>query len=191
LDAGILDNNKWSNSFPNLAVSPDGSNIYMVSYFSNSIIHWDRDSATGALSNQVVIADSSNLKGAGDLKVSPDGNHVYATAITADAIVWWNRDSSTGALSNQAELIDSTNLNGPYTLTISPDGKYVYVLNYALSPTKSYQLTMLKRNSATGVLSNPGNACSTSATYCTTSAWLDPGEISLIPFMNLMVTHFL
>ena len=171
----------------------------MYAVAEKSIVHWDRDSDTGALSNQVNLILDVNLDDAQGVTVSPDGNYVYATAegpnsgthVNTDRIVWWNRDSSTGALSNQAELIDSTNLNGPYTLTISPDGKYVYVLNYALSPTKSYQLTMLKRNSATGVLSNPGNACSTSATYCTTSAWLEPGEISLIPFMNLMVTHFL
>ena len=38
-----------------------------------SIVYWDRDTATGALTNQVNLIDSTNLDGVTNLKVSPDG----------------------------------------------------------------------------------------------------------------------
>jgi len=139
-----------------VAVSPDGNNVYAVA--EKSIVHWDRDSDTGALSNQVNLILDVNLDDAQGVTVSPDGNYVYATAegpnsgthVNTDRIVWWNRDSSTGALSNQAELIDYSKFNTIKNLVISHDGNNAYTVALNLKAT-----VYMDRNSATGVLSNP------------------------------------
>ena len=111
-----------------LAISPDGKNVYGVSYDSNSIVHWDRDS-TGTLTNQVSKIDSVNLDDPTSVAISSDGKNVYAVAQTSHTIVHWDRDSSTGALTNQVNLADVTNFAAPQSVTVSPDGKNVYVVS--------------------------------------------------------------
>ena len=61
-----------------LTVSADGTNVYAVAVISDSIVHWDRDTVTGALTNQVNKIDNANLDGAHSVMVSPDGKNVYA-----------------------------------------------------------------------------------------------------------------
>ena len=56
------------------------SNVYAVAQNSDSIVHWDRDISTGALTNQVNLIDATNLDGARSVTVSPDGKNVYAVA---------------------------------------------------------------------------------------------------------------
>ena len=58
---------------------------------AGNIVYWDRDSATGVLSNQVNLIDSTNLNGARSVAVSPDGKNVYAVAGDSNSIVYWDR----------------------------------------------------------------------------------------------------
>ena len=135
-----------------VTVSPDGKNVYAVASLGDSIVHWDRNSTTGALSNQVNKIDATNLNGARSVTVSPDGKNVYAVAGSSDSIVHWDRDSTTGALSNQVNLTDATNLNGAFSVTVSPDGKNVYAVAFL-----SHSIVHWDRDSATGALFNQRN----------------------------------
>ena len=95
---------------------------------SDSIVHWDRDTATGALTNQVNLIDGPNLDGTGGIGVSPDGKSVYVVSHGSNSLVHWDRSTVTGALSKQVNLIDGTHLNDGNDVVVSPDGKNVYVV---------------------------------------------------------------
>jgi len=73
-----------------VAVAPNGKNVYAVGYTSNSIVTYDRD-ATGALTKQGAIKDSTDLNGAIGVAVAPDGKNVYAVAAFSDSIITWDR----------------------------------------------------------------------------------------------------
>ena len=136
-----------------LAVSPDGKNVYVGTFDGLAIL--DRDPATGDLSQQpggatagcVTATGSSGTcmpgKGIGTIQgvaVSPDNDNVYVTTFGNDTVATFDRDESTGALSQQtagnAGCISETgagpcaegkSLNEPESVTVSPDGKGVYV----------------------------------------------------------------
>jgi DNA-binding beta-propeller fold protein YncE len=128
-----------------IAVSPDGTSVYLVSTSSDGITQFDR-SADGEITFHACIRDSpaagcsvpatAALFGASDVVVSPDGSSVYVTANTDDAISRFARDAS-GVLTFKSCLAD-TNASGcevlPHPLldaseavAISPDGQQVYV----------------------------------------------------------------
>ena len=62
-----------------MAISPDGNNVYVVSFWANSIAYWDRNSATGALTNMRIKTDSDNLERVYDVTVSPDNKRKKPT----------------------------------------------------------------------------------------------------------------
>ena len=65
-----------------------------MSYGSNSLVHWDRSTVTGALSKQVNLIDGTHLNDGNDVVVSPDGKNVYVVAAESYSIVRWDRDNS-------------------------------------------------------------------------------------------------
>ena len=71
-----------------VTVSPDGKHVYATGFSASSIVHWTRNTATGALSNKVVVNDSLNLNRVVAITVSPDGKHVYALGIVLLETVW-------------------------------------------------------------------------------------------------------
>ena len=101
-----------------LAISPDGKNVYVVASNSNTLVSFDRDTTTGALT-QKANADGclsnvnlspcttwlDGLYRAGAITVSPDGKTVYAVAVvhqapnTAGMVTAFPRDATTGTLS--------------------------------------------------------------------------------------------
>jgi hypothetical protein len=107
-----------------------------VAELSNSIVHWERDLNTGALTNQINLIDATNLLYPQSVAVSSDSKNVYAmgylpasmNVAAMGSIVQWDRDMGTGALTNQINLIDGTNLKRAYSVTVSPDGKNVYAV---------------------------------------------------------------
>lgn len=82
-----------------VVVSPDGKNVYAVASGSDSIVQWDRNPESGALSNQVNLIDETNLRMVSEVVVSSDGKFVYALA--SWKFVQWDRDPTTGLLINQ------------------------------------------------------------------------------------------
>jgi DNA-binding beta-propeller fold protein YncE len=94
-----------------LVLSPDGRHLYAASFMSHSITVFERDPATGGLTQSGSLAtcpgpgfeldpcgEGRELSMPTSVAVSPDGRHVYAAAIGSDAIAVLARDRSTGLL---------------------------------------------------------------------------------------------
>src|SRR4051794_27654787 len=91
-----------------VAVSPDGRNVYVTSAQSASITRFDRDGATGSLTRAGCITattgcgpdvdSKAGLNGARSVAVSRDGRNVYVTSDTDNAVVSLERDTTSGAL---------------------------------------------------------------------------------------------
>ena len=132
-----------------VVVSPDGASVYAVGYLDDSVIVFDRDLGSGALTQKAGAAgcisdsgaagctDGSALGGAHALVVSPDGASVYVASYGAGAVAVFDRDPGTGALTqkpgaagclgDQVECSEGTALGAATGIASSPDGASIYV----------------------------------------------------------------
>lgn len=135
-----------------LAVSPDGQNVYATSFGNSAVIELERDGTTGSLTqlagnNHCIttqeIDGCTQVKGIGNTRgvaISPDGANVYVSSTIESAVAAFSRDSGTGALTQLAEphecltaLGTGCGTKGVHGLTesrrvtVSPDGTNVYV----------------------------------------------------------------
>ncbi|MFG6104205.1 DUF4347 domain-containing protein [Leptothoe sp. EHU-05/26/07-4] len=116
-----------------VAVSPDGSQVFVVSLVNSAITVFDRDE-TGNLTFRQAIADgiggAAELFGASGVAISPDGSQVFVTSRDDAAITVFNRDAS-GNLTFRQAIKDGQNgaeqLFGASGVVVSPDGNQVYV----------------------------------------------------------------
>jgi 6-phosphogluconolactonase (cycloisomerase 2 family) len=114
-----------------MALSPDGSSLYVASGFSRyRIATFARDQGTGLLKH------TGNWTAAGggaysDLAVSRDGHEVYASDPDRDAVVILARDPTSGALSYRGEVRsgdpDVEDLHSPRALELTGDDRLLYV----------------------------------------------------------------
>jgi DNA-binding beta-propeller fold protein YncE len=139
-----------------IAVSPDGENVYVVSFNDKAIAEFSRNVSTGELTqlpgqNNCITSSSKvrtgcetegalGLEDAIGVAVSPDGKDVYVAAGGTEgegAIAAFERDPSTGALAqlpSEEGCISTTDtscapgvaIEGPEDLVVSPDGRNVY-----------------------------------------------------------------
>ena len=132
-----------------VAVSPDGRNVYVGSFFGNSVASFARDASTGDLTQLAgtagCIATATSgcavgvgLNGVEGLGVSGDGASVYAAGALSNAIVELSRDPTTGALTQATDgsgcIVDAPlagcttgrELAGANAIAISPDDANVY-----------------------------------------------------------------
>lgn len=136
-----------------VAVSPDGKSVYVVSRDDDTIVRFDRDATTGALTSkgckvdpiQTGLCGADNvvdgLSNANDVAVSPDNESVYVAGAGYGAIVNFDRDtvSDVGAITLQECFVvtgggicgpnEEDGLGEAYGLAISPDGKSIYVVS--------------------------------------------------------------
>jgi DNA-binding beta-propeller fold protein YncE len=160
--------------FPDgLAISPDGNTVYVAGQTSDSVAIFDRDPATGALTQlpgdagcvaevgTATCVGGKALDGAVGVTVSADGDNVYVVSHGSDAIAIFDRNETTGAITMQsgpAGCVSETGsggacqngrgLDGPYPgVVATADGKSVYVPSH-----DDDAVSVLDRDPATGAL---------------------------------------
>ena len=109
------------NAVVNMAMSPDGKNLYASNRDGASVVVFDRDPATGDLTQSGCLANTSangctalvhpSLVNAYDIDVSSDGNNVYVASLGSSSVTVFDRNKTTGALT-ESECFASTNGNG-------------------------------------------------------------------------------
>jgi DNA-binding beta-propeller fold protein YncE len=130
----------------NVAVSADGTSVYVPSANSDSISHFTR-AADGSLTLQACIAETAaegcasppgvSLSGAENLALSVDGKSVYVSSLGSNSISHFAR-AADGSLAFVTCIDDAAGgdcatpaglaLLSPYGVAASADGKSVYVV---------------------------------------------------------------
>jgi hypothetical protein len=134
-----------------VALSDDGSSVYVAGFFDDAVTHFSRNLGTGALGFQDCVEDEdSNLEGASCanapgldtprwIAVSGDGASTYVASASDDAVVNFSRNPGTGALGfagciededsnlEGASCANAPGLDGPQGVALSGDGASVYV----------------------------------------------------------------
>jgi len=128
-----------------VAVSPDGSHVYVVSWARSAVAVFARDKATGALTqlprkagcvsergvHRAMSESAADTKGlcapggqvlwnAESVAVSPDGSHVYVVSANMAAITLFARDKATGALTQLPGTAGCVSETEEYRLPIGP-----------------------------------------------------------------------
>jgi uncharacterized repeat protein (TIGR01451 family) len=149
-----------------LALSPDGTHIYVANYDGGLIYKrpaylavFARDTNTGSLTFLEVhengVDGVDGLRGYSRVALSPDGAHVYVTSdydssAIHDSVALFARDTSTGTLTFRRiyeDKVDGEGLEGARELAVSGDGAYLYIAS-----RYDDALTVFSRNAATGEL---------------------------------------
>jgi len=123
------------NGAQGVAVSPDGAHVYVTGESDNALAVFQRDPATGALTEVEVLHDGvdgvDGLAAARAVTLSADGAYAYVAGYVDDSLAVFGRDPATGFLTLIQLKRDSfggvNGLDGAGSVTISPDGANVYV----------------------------------------------------------------
>ena len=140
-----------------VTVSPDGKNVYVTGDSDDSIVVFNRNQDTGALTFAEAFFDGveevTGIVSAWRATVSPDGKNVYVAGAGSDSVAVFSRNEDTGALTFVQAIFDGddggtvTGLSSPAQVVVSPDGKHVYVNGHS-----SDSLVLFDRNQDTGAL---------------------------------------
>ena len=161
-----------------LAFSPDGRFLYGAASDAQSVVWFERDLETGALTQRGCLrgwtmggrcTQQNGLRGARGIALSPDGASVYVAAAQDDMVSVFARDADTGAPRFVGCVSDSgtdgacTNgvaLSGASDVVVAPDGSAAYVTAAAgtafSSDTSAAAVTSFARDGATGALTPRG-----------------------------------
>ena len=125
-DDAAFGSNSGLDFLTSVAVSPDGTSVYVSSEGDDAIARFSRNTSTGALGYQGCVTGESDGAGGGgtdvcteipdaspgggqsgldaptSLVVSPDSEFVYATSLLDDAVVRFDRDTAGGAIAFQS-----------------------------------------------------------------------------------------
>jgi sugar lactone lactonase YvrE len=149
----------YLNGTEDLAISPDGKNIYANSFDEGAVVELQRNESTGALTqlagpNECVMTESTKegcslgrgIAGALGVAISPDGDNLYASGSGESAEAAFARNTATGALTQLAAprecvtssssgcgAIEAVGLRGARRVTVSPDGTNVYLAGQSSS----------------------------------------------------------
>jgi YVTN family beta-propeller protein len=99
-----------------VAVSPDGSRVYVANFGGNSV-------SVINTSNNTVVATVTGVPSPYGVAVSPDGSRVYVGNQSGNSVSVINT-------SNNTVVATVTGLDRPAGVVVSPDGSRVYVTNY-------------------------------------------------------------
>ena len=131
-----------------VAVSPDGTSVYVASGPDDALVHLSRETTSGRLTPQGCIDDgdtgpdacgqtADGLDGARSVAVSPDGGSVYVAAQVDDAVAAFDRSPGSGSLEYAGCVADddtgpascsqtAAGLDGAFSLSVSADGLSLY-----------------------------------------------------------------
>ncbi|MAE60140.1 MAG: hypothetical protein CMJ49_02160 [Planctomycetaceae bacterium] len=116
-----------NNSDHPIALSPDGNYLYVPSINDDSIAIFNRDTATGLLSQVGMVTDQVGgvvgIDSPAAVQISADGQYLYASADGSVAV--FDRDIATGQL-NWNNSIFAPNLARLFNLNLSPDGQSAF-----------------------------------------------------------------
>jgi predicted outer membrane repeat protein len=141
-----------------IAISPDGAQLYVAGYLSGNITIFARNIVDGRLTYQQTLSntDIPSLIGVFRLTFSPDGKQLY-TASYGGGITVLARNPVDGSLSfrqawRESNVPENTpnrldTLRNATSISISADGNYAYVTGFS-----SNSLLVFERNQATGEL---------------------------------------
>jgi len=138
----------------NIAVSPDGNQIYTAVNGSGAAVVFKKES-NGSLSfTESQTNGTSGITGLGrpySLSVSPDGKNVYAAAYDDNSVVMFTRSEESGDLTYLDMVKDDENgvdgLFRAHAITVSPDGKHAYATG-----NNDDALVIFDRDEITGAL---------------------------------------
>jgi DNA-binding beta-propeller fold protein YncE len=136
-----------------VAVSPDGTSVYVTIASSNTVSQYTVDPLTGALSPKTPasVAAGSALTTPHGIAVSPSGTSVYVTNRAGDfmpgTVSQYTVDPLSGTLSPKTPSSVAAG-EQPDGVAVSPDGKNVYVTNENEETVSQYTVDPL-----TGTLS--------------------------------------
>jgi fibronectin-binding autotransporter adhesin len=170
--------------FLQLAISPDGKNVYVASGDSDAIAVFKRNPTSGALLQPQdpsgcvsetgtggTCTDGKALRYPVAVALSADGKSVYVVSGGSSAVAAFRRNSTTGALTQlvgpagKAGCVSQTGTGGacargklldaPSQLAVSADGQSVYVV----STDSDDAVAALSRDTTSGALAQlPGTA---------------------------------
>ncbi|MDX6698496.1 MAG: hypothetical protein QOE65_1893 [Solirubrobacteraceae bacterium] len=156
-----------------VAVSPDGTSVYVSGGDDGAVALFDRDTGTGVLTPAGCWRDTASaascgtnvadgLRGSEGIAVSPDDKNLYVAGQTDSTVATFSRTPGATALSSPSCLENSgspanctTNTSGmlfPRELTVAPDGKGVYMA------AANTGIAAFLRNTSTGALTGAGTA---------------------------------
>ena len=137
------------NGAQGVAVSPDGTSVYVASNSDDAIVNFDRNTGTGALTGATCFEDTGagstctdtvGLNNASSVAVAPNGSSVYVVASSDDSIVNFDRANAGGATNGDLSgavcfedvgqdecATEVAGLDGATGVAASPDGTSVYV----------------------------------------------------------------
>ncbi|MCA9030526.1 MAG: beta-propeller fold lactonase family protein, partial [Planctomycetaceae bacterium] len=186
------------NGATSIALSPDGTSLYVAGRDDDAVAVFSRNSTTGALTFvQSVFNNVGGVTGLDrilSVKVSPDGKHVYTAAggnrnfTGSDAIGVFERNQSTGVLTfvdsyfeGDAQGEDTiSGLDDLTDLVLSPDGSFLYAASHGYPQgSPDPWIAIFTRNDLTGELTwtSVANTFDLPASFPTYS---DPDETSLV-----------
>jgi cysteine-rich repeat protein len=120
-----------------IAISPDGTSLYVASGDDKAVAVFARNLLTGLLTFVEAKKNGDDggvvtgLSGAESVAVSPDGKNVYVAADESNAVAVFSRNAASGALTFVEAKRDNTDgvdgLQKARSVAVSADGKNVYV----------------------------------------------------------------
>ena len=112
-----------------LALSPDGKNVYVAATLSNALVTFTRDPITGLLTYQgAKINGQGGVVGLSEetsVVVSPNGKYVFVGGGSLDSVVAFSRNPFSGSLTFSQQLVihstDPGTSSLPSALSVSDD----------------------------------------------------------------------
>jgi len=122
------------NGASGVAVSPEGTAVFVASYYDSALVVFLRDASAGTLAFSAMLKDGTGgvdgLHYSRGCAVSADGKNVYVAAGGEDALSAFSRDPGTGAVGFLSVRRDGEDgvegLDGVRGCAVSPDGKNLY-----------------------------------------------------------------